>query len=192
MTHRLTGVLCAVLALLSLNARAVTLDFQSLEHVDALQTLHGTTYAEDGFTITAPSLFSFGTLSAEYRGSTALRNGNQGTSTQLSADNGSAFNLVSIDLAEIDAGTATVGFTGFLAGGGTVTQSFTLDDSFTTGTGFETFVFSGFSDITSVKWDNGNPYHQFDNIVASTVPLPAAVWLFGSGLLGLFGLSRRS
>ncbi len=25
----------------------------------------------------------------------------------------------------------------------------------------------------------------------STVPLPAAVWLFGSGLLGLFGVSRR-
>jgi len=27
--------------------------------------------------------------------------------------------------------------------------------------------------------------------VVSAVPLPAAVWLFGSGLLGLFGLSRR-
>ncbi|MGI9320139.1 MAG: VPLPA-CTERM sorting domain-containing protein [Thiogranum sp.] len=23
------------------------------------------------------------------------------------------------------------------------------------------------------------------------VPLPAAVWLFGSGLLGLFGIARR-
>ncbi len=28
--------------------------------------------------------------------------------------------------------------------------------------------------------------------VASTVPVPAAAWLFGSGLLGLVGLARRS
>ena len=29
------------------------------------------------------------------------------------------------------------------------------------------------------------------SVSPSTVPLPAAVWLFGSGLLGLFGLGRR-
>ena len=36
---------------------------------------------------------------------------------------------------------------------------------------------------------------QFDNITISTdvsaVPVPAAVWLFGSGLLGLVGVARR-
>ena len=26
---------------------------------------------------------------------------------------------------------------------------------------------------------------------ASTVPVPAAVWLFGSGLVGLLGVARR-
>ena len=29
------------------------------------------------------------------------------------------------------------------------------------------------------------------NITATTVPIPAAVWLFGSGLLGLIGVARR-
>ena len=29
------------------------------------------------------------------------------------------------------------------------------------------------------------------NIAASAVPIPAAVWLFGSGLLGLIGIARR-
>jgi hypothetical protein len=29
------------------------------------------------------------------------------------------------------------------------------------------------------------------DVAASVVPLPAAAWLFGSGLLGLFGVSRR-
>lgn len=28
-------------------------------------------------------------------------------------------------------------------------------------------------------------------VIASTVPVPAAIWLFGSGLLGLTGLARR-
>ena len=30
-----------------------------------------------------------------------------------------------------------------------------------------------------------------DNYMASAVPVPAAVWLFGSGLIGLIGLTRR-
>jgi hypothetical protein len=29
------------------------------------------------------------------------------------------------------------------------------------------------------------------NYSPSTVPLPAAVWLFGSGLIGLIGIARR-
>ena len=32
---------------------------------------------------------------------------------------------------------------------------------------------------------------SFDNIVVSAVPIPSAVWLFGSGLIGLIGLARR-
>ena len=30
-----------------------------------------------------------------------------------------------------------------------------------------------------------------DNYMATYVPVPAAVWLFASGLLGLIGVSRR-
>ena len=42
----------------------------------------------------------------------------------------------------------------------------------------------------------GNGFHKQDFVsgsitpVASSVPLPAAVWLFGSGLLGLVGIAR--
>ena len=31
----------------------------------------------------------------------------------------------------------------------------------------------------------------FDNVSVSAVPVPAAVWLFGSGLIGLAGFARR-
>jgi len=40
---------------------------------------------------------------------------------------------------------------------------------------------------TAVAQVNNDP----GSWAVSTVPLPAAAWLFGSGLLGLFGLSRR-
>jgi len=32
---------------------------------------------------------------------------------------------------------------------------------------------------------------SIDNINVSAVPIPAAVWLFGSGLLGLVGFARK-
>ena len=45
-------------------------------------------------------------------------------------------------------------------------------------------------------WDNLHPTtvgHSFiaDEFVSTVVPTPAAVWLFGSGLLGLVGVARR-
>lgn len=36
-----------------------------------------------------------------------------------------------------------------------------------------------------------SPTGTIDNVTVSAVPVPAAVWLFGSGLLGLVGLARR-
>ena len=37
--------------------------------------------------------------------------------------------------------------------------------------------------------EGGN--YAFDNVTTGIVPIPAAVWLFGSGLLGLIGIARR-
>lgn len=36
-----------------------------------------------------------------------------------------------------------------------------------------------------------NDYYSLNVIVESVVPIPSAVWLFGSGLLGLIGVARR-
>ncbi len=30
-----------------------------------------------------------------------------------------------------------------------------------------------------------------DNVVLTTIPIPAAIWLFGSGIIGLIGIARR-
>jgi hypothetical protein len=51
------------------------------------------------------------------------------------------------------------------------------------------------SEVWIAFWlDNGNhDIGKFDNVVvmADPIPVPPAVWLFGSGLLGLLGVARR-
>ena len=47
---------------------------------------------------------------------------------------------------------------------------------------------------TGKDWEvfDGTPYSEVFSIrVVTTVPVPAAVWLFGSGLIGLIGFARR-
>ena len=53
-----------------------------------------------------------------------------------------------------------------------------------------------FENINSLSIQNINDNGVTDGYdlafhVVSTVPVPAAVWLFGSGLLGLIGFARR-
>lgn len=55
--------------------------------------------------------------------------------------------------------------------------------------------FTGFNGITRLLIEDnstgaGFSYNNFE-FTASPVPLPAAAWLFGSGLLGLVGVARR-
>ena len=46
----------------------------------------------------------------------------------------------------------------------------------------------GFYNITG---NNNGSGMFYDNVNFSVVPVPAAIWLFGSGLIGLIGLARR-
>jgi hypothetical protein len=42
-----------------------------------------------------------------------------------------------------------------------------------------------------VKLTSNGVAFEFDNVAATPVPIPGAVWLLGSGLLGLIGLRRK-
>jgi len=119
---------------------------------------------------------------------------------------GELFQLFSLDLGlavytddtffPTSAGTTDIVVTGFLASGGTLQQSDSLES-------FQgiTKGFSGWNDLTRVEieftdYDNLEccsgliHVHSLDNVVVSTIPIPAAVWLFVSGL-GLLGWFRR-
>ncbi len=200
----LTKLLFALLFATGLNATAsaVTIDFQALEAPSPGGTgslfHYGTAYVENGFTITAlPGLNSllYRARTGDpiyYAGSTALFNNGVNIGTQLVANSGAAFSLVSIDLSELSRnglGPTNVTFVGSLLGGGTVVNSFDLDQVF----GFETFAFTGFDSVTSVTWLQTADFHQFDNIVlgAALIQIPAVQdrvstgMLLGIGFLGL-------
>lgn len=173
-------------------ASAATIDFESLQHVDSDFALHGSTYSEDGFTIVSnDSQFgSRGTQQLLFTGSTALFNNRNGSITTLTQDNGGPFSVLSIDLAELNAVAGVpVAFTGVLAGGGTVNQTFNLDNVFSSA---QTFSFNAsFGNLTSLSWIQAPNFHSFDNIVVNPVPLPATLWLFGSALIAFVGFGRR-
>jgi hypothetical protein len=51
--------------------------------------------------------------------------------------------------------------------------------------------FSGLGNITKVDLSIHEATIMLDNLNFNPVPVPAAVWLFGSGLIGLIGIARR-
>ncbi|MCZ6481806.1 MAG: hypothetical protein O6757_00955, partial [Alphaproteobacteria bacterium] len=143
------------------------IDFDTLLSVGSGFIGVGSPYTEDGFSLSTDGFFEFAswqTLSANFPGSPALFDNTPGDITVLTLDGGGSFDLESIDLSEAFAigGVGTYTFTGELSGGGTVTQTFTLDGTF----GFETFNFGDdFNDVISVEFGAQlSPFYQFDNI----------------------------
>ncbi|QEH35355.1 hypothetical protein OJF2_39060 [Aquisphaera giovannonii] len=115
----------------------------------------------------------------------------------LTRTDGGPFSLLSIDLARNFAFDAapSVTFTGTLAGGGTVTQTFTVSTP-SPPLVFQPFDFAGFTNLTSVSWDQGNGtqgIHQFGNIhLGAAVPEPPALALTALGIPVLLACRIRA
>jgi hypothetical protein len=110
-------------------------------------------------------------------------------------DDESPFNLLSFDATDL-LFTDQSGFTagdlhieGFFADGGSVGITIDLSATWTTYN-----LPSSFSNLDGVGFfatpDEVRDL-AIDNIVVSAVPVPAAAWLFGSGLLGVIAVARR-
>jgi hypothetical protein len=184
-------------------ARAQVLDFQDLMHANGFPTTMAS-YSAAGYTISLDpgeggNFASWGTTSPSFAGSTGLfRNQVGGALSILREAAGGAFDLFSVDLAHMLVGPrdpVNVTFTGFLAAGGSVTQTFMLGAKADGSPSFQTYTFSNsFRDLARVEWRQDAAYHQFDNISlggGAVVPEPGTLLLLGSGLLGLYKVGRR-
>jgi hypothetical protein len=192
-------MLTAVLLLLGgmVKAGSVTIDFDDIN-----ATYVGlASYQEDGMTLTSNvpdgtlidvnntvreniGIFSGGTSSQSmFWGA----NGAVSTLT-LSADSGLRFSIASLDASSLYNAAGTLTLTGTKAGGGTVSQVLNLNGD------ISSYNVTGLGLVTSLdlSYDGSTfsaPY-DVDNINLNVVPIPAAVWLFGSGL-GMLGWFRR-
>ena len=131
-------------------------------------------YTESGFTFTASDNSATGFFSPSLTGQynqydpsiRSLSNSNGGGTETLTAQNGTAFSINSIDVDSLFYGqnNQTVTFTATSANG-PQTASFSVDQT----EGFQRFTFgSSFSNVTSVSFSAQNaPFYQFDNVVVN-------------------------
>jgi hypothetical protein len=110
----------------------------------------------------------------------------QDTLVEMTAISGGAFNLVALDftiLHPLDPLTIRGNF----MGGGAI--EFVLPTY--TGAFDDYYLDSSWVNLESVEFMSGTGSATLDNIVVSAVPIPAAVWLFGSALAGLGWMRRK-
>jgi hypothetical protein len=208
-TTNFLSAIVLLTAAVSSPASAVVMDFETLAFPgfsnQSPQSISATptTYSEDGFTLITTGVnagFGFaryGTNSSRFPGSTALLNNTVARDTVLTKNGGGPFSIAAISLATTNAlvsGSFDVLFTGTKSDNSTVDQTFSIDN---TTYALETFLFSSaFTDLVSLRWTQGSPSHQFDNLVLdeaiNAVPAPAGLPLFLAGLLGVGITMRRA
>jgi hypothetical protein len=175
------------------NAAPTLLDFEELRINDSAPSHQlGPSYSRDRLQITTVQRtpaqleeFNYpGTLSSVFVGSTTLFHHIGGGKIILSRIDGSLFDLISIDIAElptidgngqpVDFGSFDITFIGTRADTSTLSETFTAQ-SFPRVT---TFQFSDFSGLVFVHWFQGGgggpglQTHQFDNVLVEVPSVP--------------------
>ena len=113
----------------------------------------------------------------------------QNSTLSLAHDGGLRFDVLSLDASSLYNASGTLTLSGTKIGGGTVSDTIVVDGN------ISTYSVSNMIDIVdmTISYDGGvfSAPFDLDNISMNVIPIPAAVWLFGSGLVGLIGWSRR-
>jgi hypothetical protein len=196
---RMRSILITALILFAANASAatITIDFEE-PGIDLGPAIPGPGALFEGpvhtqgfdFYSERPGIVAFALSEAD--GDHVLIWGSSGA-MYFEAEDQSPFDLVSADIG--DFGSATYRITGVKADGG----KFIWDNGWcgTADEGVNQYcpdMFEGehidWTNLVSVTVDASNDFGSIDNIVISQVPVPAALWLFGSALAGLGWMKR--
>lgn len=198
-----------LLASTALNAASITVDFEA--HPDQAGelcvpacTAEPAQWVDNGFVITGRELYPFGDpglfpggvtgagtgiMPAEFgSGSLLLCGGCTTYELTISRESGGVFDLLSFAVQTFFGSGGNWTVTGHLAAGGEVSTAYWPSEGVTTAVFDEAWV--GLDKVTIQTADDALEY-RLDNIATSVVPLPAAVWLFGSALAGLGWLRRK-
>ncbi len=188
-----TSIVVALLLSANLNAAAITLDFTSGVFSDVKDTINSTTgdsnngvdtYTQDGFTLTTQAAGNH--IDPNAIAAVGFHNG---PSNPVADNNliltfsGGAFDLTGINGFVFSINSPTLDFTGSSG----LTETITVAGNYSLSLLNVTSVIFSTSNVGSdVGWSS-----LIVDTTPSSVPLPAAIWLFSSGLIGLVGLSRR-
>lgn len=203
MNKQITAMLLACITIFIGNANAANIDF------DSDTSSHfgdGNPYQEDGFQISnslnnTDGLLFWGNTNSGWSSFNADPNGNTlshnhgSTTMTLTKVGGGLFDFNSIDLGDVyNAASGGNVLFDFVFGNSTTLQSTVSLDNLV---GLQTFLFNhlGLSQVSWTPLTTNGQWLQLDNIVIDSsvapVPVPAAVWLFGSALTGLVGIGKR-
>jgi hypothetical protein len=195
MRHIVHSVILSLVGLLSVSAQAATVDFEEFS-LGAGNGVYPTTLESQGYDFSGFTSFNDSTEvlvgasngTNAYGGSVSAP-GQDGFGVLALIDiertDGGAFAIYSFDLVLETDNDGYTGISGVLAGGGAASLGVPV------GTG-------DWLNLESVRFRaEGNQFGfgfasvEVDNIAINAVPIPAAVWLFGSALAGLGWLRRR-
>jgi hypothetical protein len=183
--------LAAMLFFAIVSAQATVIDFESAVTSSTCGASEGGSI--DGFTLSDGQINNDTACSfvnpAAYSGDNYMLNYNSRIAL-FTKDEGS-FTLDSVFVhADIRSPDATVRFQGLDGVGGSILYTMDVDITAT----WEEVVFIGWDNVKTFTWDSvipGTSNISIDNIAYTVVPIPAAVWLFGSALAGLGWLRRK-
>jgi len=163
------------------NAAGVTVDFDELPAMFPVSTFDSKGYrftqGSAGFVLGT----NFGTSGS---GGLAI----SGAGSTMTLLGGGTFALQSFDMRTFSGLEEDIVITGYFESGEQITRNLTITGSYAVDYELED-VWQG---LVSLQFDTaGSSSVYTDNIVTNAVPVPAAVWLFGSALAGLGWLKRK-
>jgi len=175
------AVLCLFLFASIAHASTITIDFEEFPDAGPV----GTSLSSKGYSFLAEAVFipgaygAFTDIALVYCPFCTITFANE---------SGNPFALHSFDYAAIFVGPGTVNVTGHYAAGGVISTNLNADET------VDNYQFNeawtGLDYVVIGTISTSSPA-GIDNIVVSAVPIPAAVWLFGSALAGLGWMRRK-
>jgi hypothetical protein len=187
--------LAGLLGLLLLNgtATAAIIDFEELTLGATQNTPNPSVIESGGFNFESDP----GTYFIVTDSSTAAGNGlawGPTLTTAVSNTSGALFSLQSVHLSSVSSPTAPITIVGYADDGRVLTRQATHLDGISSGATIT--LGGGWTGLERVEFQ-GNEAHThignvMDNLAVTVVPVPAAIWLFLSGLAALGIKFRRS